>query len=353
MMIEQRQHGEGSSNGSERCVVGVAFQGLDGAENIGYVVPLTVVQHVLHDIQRNGKYTGFCSLGIHTSLLENKAFRKSLRLPEGQSGIMVHRIPESSSCHGVLQPNDVIAEIDGIPVANDGKVPFRPGECVSLSCYIQTKFVGDTVALTLWRNGSKIEQTVSMDVIDKIVPNHWGGTDLPPPYVIVSGLVFTALSTPYLQASKAWKWYCSDAVSYLLGKWQEPRLQPDDQIVVLAQVLVHPENLGYEHCADLHLLRVNGQDVRSLRQLQDLILQDDQQQQDPFVRFEFAEAGGHDVMVLDRAAIQQATAEICDEHAIQKPYFFPEDANDDEEERSCALLRTCLCTVLQFGLGKT
>ena len=107
MMIEQRQPGEGSSSGSERCVVGVAFQGLEGAENIGYVVPLTVVQHVLHDIQRNGKYTGFCSLGIQTSLLENKAFRKSLRLPEGQSGIMVHRIPESSSCHGVLQPNDV------------------------------------------------------------------------------------------------------------------------------------------------------------------------------------------------------------------------------------------------------
>jgi hypothetical protein len=30
----------------------------DEAENIGYVIPTTVVSHFLNDYQKNGKYTG-------------------------------------------------------------------------------------------------------------------------------------------------------------------------------------------------------------------------------------------------------------------------------------------------------
>lgn len=41
-------------------VVGVAFQHVPGAENIGYVIPTTIVQHFLSDIDRHGRYTGFC-----------------------------------------------------------------------------------------------------------------------------------------------------------------------------------------------------------------------------------------------------------------------------------------------------
>ena len=65
----------------DREDVGVAFQSLNGeeVENIGYVVPVTVVEHFLEDIRRNnGRYTGFCALGIHYCTLENESFRRFL-----------------------------------------------------------------------------------------------------------------------------------------------------------------------------------------------------------------------------------------------------------------------------------
>jgi len=44
-------------------VVGVAFQGMQKADNIGYMIPSTVIYHFLKDVN-DGKYDGFGSLGV-------------------------------------------------------------------------------------------------------------------------------------------------------------------------------------------------------------------------------------------------------------------------------------------------
>ncbi|KAG6533600.1 hypothetical protein ZIOFF_007475 [Zingiber officinale] len=58
--------------------IGVAFQVFrsEDTENIGYVIPTTVVSHFLDDYERNGKYTGFPSLGVLLQKLENPALRE-------------------------------------------------------------------------------------------------------------------------------------------------------------------------------------------------------------------------------------------------------------------------------------
>jgi S1-C subfamily serine protease len=53
-------------------VVGVAFQNLVGAENIGFIIPTPVVDHFLKDVDSHGQYTGFGSLGITALPLENQ-----------------------------------------------------------------------------------------------------------------------------------------------------------------------------------------------------------------------------------------------------------------------------------------
>lgn len=54
-------------------VVGVAFDVLGGAENVGYCVPLPVIEHFLKDIKINGKYTGFPrnALGYPTTIISS------------------------------------------------------------------------------------------------------------------------------------------------------------------------------------------------------------------------------------------------------------------------------------------
>lgn len=307
-------------------VIGIAFQGLDEAQNIGYVVPVTVIQHVLHDIQKSQKYNGFCKLGVDFACLENKAFRKSLGMikndneeeedddDDSLSGVMIKTIEPTSPCKNVLKPKDVILKLDGIPVANDGKIPFRPGERVSLTCYIQTHFIGDTVQVRVLRERQQITLDCPVNVIQRLVPAHFG--DQSPPYLIVAGLVFTALSIPYLEASRAWDDYVSDNISNLLGKVHEPLEHDSDQIVVLAQVLAHRENLGYDHLADLCLEKVNGQPVRSLSHLKSLI----DTIQDEYLQFEFQLE--NEIVVLERSQVEQATKDICKEHSVQYSYCF-------------------------------
>lgn len=297
----------------DKKVVGVAFEALEGAENIGYVVPVTVVQHFLQDIQRHGKYTGFCSFGIKYSMLENASFRKSLGMADGMSGVRIKGVEPTAASLNILQKNDVILAIDGISLGNDGKVPFRPGERVSMACYLQTKFNGDFVSVKLLRDGELLEDLqVPVSIQGRLAPTHF--QNQPPPYIVVAGLVFTALSIPYLSAYHAWEDYISDSICYLLNHSEKPLEQNTDQIVVLAQVLAHPKNLGYDMLQDLHLRKVNGQDVRSLQHFRTLLTECE----DEYIRLEFAP--NDTCVVLERASLDQVTKEVCEEHFISKEY---------------------------------
>lgn len=309
-------------------VVGVAFQGLDeeSVENVGYVVPSSVVLHFLEDVRRYKEYKGFCHLGLDVSFLENETFRKFLKLGQVKkaingsgpvkkrsSGVLVRAVQPTSGATGILKSMDVILAIDGIPLGNDGKIPFRRGERVDLGGYVTSLFSGDIVDVTIWRDGQEVEVSFPVSPIKSLVPSHFNNE--PPPYVICSGFVFTALSVPYLEAKGAWSEYYTDNVSYLLNLVHQPLKSDGDEVVVLAQVLAHRANLGYENLYDIHLLKFNGVDVRSLRHLKELI----NTSESPFMTFEFAPKDGGRLVVLDREMNDQVTKEICSEHSIGNP----------------------------------
>mmetsp|Transcript_23201 Transcript_23201/g.50229 ORF Transcript_23201/g.50229 Transcript_23201/m.50229 type:complete len:591 (+) Transcript_23201:102-1874(+) len=312
-------------------VVGVAFQGIDeeSIENVGYVVPSSVVLHFLEDVRKNkGEYQGFCHLGIEVSFLENATFRKFLKLGgddasingsgdtkklKRSTGVMVRRVVPTAGAYGILRSMDVILAVDGIPLGNDGKIPFRRSR-VDLGGYVTSLFEGDEVHLNIWREGKETEVSFPVSPINSLVPSHFNNE--PPPYLICSGFVFTALSVPYLEAKSAWSDYYTDNVSYLLGMVNAPLEQEGDEVVVLAQVLAHRANLGYENHYDLHLLKFNDVDVRSLRHLNELI----SESAGPFMTFEFApKDGGGMLVVLDRDTNDRVTKEICSEHSIGSP----------------------------------
>ena len=134
-------------------LVGVAFQSLSSeeVENIGYVVPITVVEHFLEDTRRHGGYTGFCALGIKLQHLESEAMRSYLGMASGDSGILVLGVAERMGSFGLLERGDVILEVDGVKIANDGTIPSE-GDRLALQSYMANKFVEDTVS---WREASE------------------------------------------------------------------------------------------------------------------------------------------------------------------------------------------------------
>jgi len=103
-------------------------------------------------------------------------------------------------------------------------------------------------------------------------------------------------------------------MSYLVAlAASEPMLERGQEIVILASVLCHRSNLGYEHLANLHLKYFNGIKVTSLSHLNHLLTVSTEK----YFRFEFSPSGN--VVIIDKASAKAATTEVCKENAVPGP----------------------------------
>ena len=81
----------GNSGGPAICggkVAGVAFSGIQNANNIGYLIHATELVAFLKDVE-DGKYDGKPNLWEYSQTVENPALRARLKLPKSAGGVMV------------------------------------------------------------------------------------------------------------------------------------------------------------------------------------------------------------------------------------------------------------------------
>ncbi|XWS31657.1 hypothetical protein CRYUN_Cryun23aG0095100 [Craigia yunnanensis] len=221
--------------------IGVAFQVYrsEEAENIGYVIPTTVVSHFLNDYERNGKYTGFPCLGVLLQKLENPALRACLQV-QSNEGVLVRRVEPTSDANNVLKQGDVIVSFDDVHVGSEGTVPFRSNERIAFRYLISQKFAGDVAELGIIRAGKFMKIQVVLNPRVHLVPYHIDGGQ--PSYLIIAGLVFTPLSEPLIEEE------CEDSIGLKLlakARYSLARFK-GEQIVILSQVLANEVNIGYE-----------------------------------------------------------------------------------------------------------
>ena len=191
----------GNSGGpvmQEGKVVGMAFQGLRQAENIGYMIPTTVIRHFLTDIIE-GKYDGFGSLGVMLYPgLHNPAYKDYLNIPSDQQGIVVIETIMHSSVESILKAGDVLTQIDQYPIDNDGRVEIY-GLKLDMSEVVETKQIGQTVELAFYREGSPMKATATIS-LNRPVFEIARQYDIEPEYVCFAGLVFVPASRNYLES---------------------------------------------------------------------------------------------------------------------------------------------------------
>lgn len=178
-------------------VVGVAFQGLREADNIGYLIPTTVIQHFLKDIE-DGTYDGFGAMGtLFYPGLHNPNYRDYLRVPPNEDGVVILATLMHSSIESVLQAGDVITRIDDYNVDNDGTIQIY-GLRLPLSEAVDSKQIGETVQLTFYRQGERMTAPATIALNNPIFDRE-RQFDRPPPYVCFAGLVFTPASRNLLE----------------------------------------------------------------------------------------------------------------------------------------------------------
>ncbi|KMT05819.1 hypothetical protein BVRB_7g165930 [Beta vulgaris subsp. vulgaris] len=297
-------------NDQGECI-GVAFQVLrsEDTENIGYVIPTTVVSHFLTDYERNGKYTGFPCLGVLLQKLENPALRSCLKVASNE-GVLVRRVEPTSDAHNALKEGDVIVRFDGVHVGCEGTVPFRSTERIAFRYLISQKFSGDVVELGIIRNGAHLKvQTVLNPRVHLVPYNIEGGQ---PSYLIVAGLVFTPLSEPLIEEE------CEEVMGLKLltkARYSLARFR-GEQIVILSQVLANEVNIGYEDMSNQQVLKLNGTHIRNIHHLAHLT----DSCNDKYLVFEFED---NYLVVLERETA--AAASSC----ILKDYGIPSERSSD------------------------
>ncbi|KAG2483061.1 hypothetical protein HYH03_018044 [Edaphochlamys debaryana] len=306
--INSGNSGGPAFNEAGECV-GIAFQSLkhEDAENIGYIIPTPVIDHFLTDYARHGAYTGFPCLGVEWQKLESPYLREALKMKADEKGVLIRRVEPTSAVAGVLKQNDVLVSFDGTPIANDGTVPFRSGERISFSYLVSNKYTGDEAELVVLTEGVQRTVRVQLRAPVRLVPFHTKG--LPPSYFIVAGLVFTAVTVPYLR-SEYGKEYDFDAPVKLLDKYMHGHAATErEQVVVLSQVLASDVNLGYEEISNTQVVSLNGQPIANLA---DLVARVDACGEH-FLSFELEY---NQRVVLETAKAKESTPEILATHCI-------------------------------------
>ncbi|MGH7442787.1 MAG: trypsin-like peptidase domain-containing protein, partial [bacterium] len=239
--------------------VGVSFEGYSGAalQSTGYFIPVSLVERFLKDVS-DGHYDGIPGMGIVWQKLDNPALRASLGLPSLRGGVMIIKVVPGSGASGVLREGDVLLKLDGVPVAENGTVPFGDGERVDLVNLISMHQMNDKAKVEIWRDGGLRHLSVTLRSIPELVPGPSYGVR--PSYFVYAGLVFQVLSDDFLHLFGA-------SAPVLLRYYDQLGLpsKQRSQIVFINVVLPHDVNVGYHDISQAVVTEVNGHKIGCLR----------------------------------------------------------------------------------------
>lgn len=295
----------GNSGGpviSDDKVVGVAMQSNFLTENIGYMIPTPIIRHVLDDI-KDGKVDGYGFHGFLTQSLENPGMRRKYGLDNSQTGMLVHKIYKNSPADGKIETGDIITEIDGHNIENNGTVEFRPGEYIDHTHYIDLHQIGENVTFKLIRNSKPMEVSLRLDKPGKeyllVKPNQY---DKQPSFFIFGGYVFMPLNQDVIDA-------IDTPPARLVSLAYESPDKDRQEAVIMTKVL--PADINKDHHDDAKLLieKVNGKPVRDFHDF----VQKMESSTEPFITLDSSDDYQ---IVIDRKEAQERQPSILKQYGI-------------------------------------
>ncbi|MBC8259876.1 MAG: trypsin-like peptidase domain-containing protein [SAR324 cluster bacterium] len=245
--------------------VGVAFQSNLRLNDVGYFIPVPLINRFISDIE-DGRYDGVPEIGVETSSLINQYYRQYLRLPEGTGGILVERVVPYSSADGVLQKGDVLTKIEDLQIDAAGMVRYGEQQ-VTFFIEAENRQIGDSLKMQVWRNGKfkNLTLTLKAPPFSTEMRNSY---DELPEYLIFGGLVFIALNRNYIHSPGN----VTPALAY--EHWYREIERPQTrrkQAILISRVLPAPVNSGYTSLHNYVVNKLNGVSINSLAHLDKML----------------------------------------------------------------------------------
>ena len=300
----------GNSGGpvvSKGKVVGVAFAGLNSADNIGYFIPVNILNNFLEDI-KDGKYDGPPLLGVEWLELESPSHRRMLGIEDKTGGILIKKVFKNSPFEGVLQKNDVLMKLDNYPVEYDGTIEFRKNEKTDFSYVNQQKKYGDNLSYEIIRDKKTKTGQVKLEKKDiKYTVVTEVTIETPPSYMVYGGLLFEPLTSNYMAGT----------IEKLGSVYDREELYKDyKELVVLVRVLPFDVNLGYTDAVNQIIVKVNGEKYKDFKDFAQKV----KNVKSGFIIFE---NDNGDEIVLDVKEVEEQR------EALMQNYNISSDMSDD------------------------
>ena len=300
----------GNSGGpvvSKGKVAGVAFAGLNSADNIGYFIPVNILNNFLEDI-KDGKYDGSPLLGVEWLELESPSHRRMLGIEDKTGGILIKKVFKNSPFEGVLQKNDVLMKLDNYPIEYDGTIEFRKNEKTDFSYVNQQKKYGDNLSYEIIRDKKTKTGQVKLEKKDiKYTVVTEVTIETPPSYMVYGGLLFEPLTSNYM----------AGVIEKLGSVYDREELYKDyKELVVLVRVLPFDVNLGYTDAENEIIVKVNGEKYKDFKDFAQKV----KNVKSGFIVFE---NDNGDEIVLDVKEVEEQR------EALMQNYNISSDMSDD------------------------
>ncbi len=291
-------------------IVGLVFSKIDEAENIGFLIPSEEIRQFLSDVQ-DGTYTGNPQLFDVFQTAENEALRKYLKIPSDITGMIV-TLPYRNEEEYPLKKWDLVTHVGSHGLDNQGYSDVRDELRMRFGYYVPLVAKNGTVDLTVFRDGQK--KVVSVPVSpnrDMLIPGLENSKY--PEYFIHGPIAFTAATQEYLQGlGDDWLTSLTFRESPLITRRFAKPSEPGEQLVVIATDPFPSSTVrGYDGQAASVIGRLNGEKVKNLRHLAELL----SNSQEEYLRFEMADRT--ETLIFDRSELAADTERILENEGIR------------------------------------
>lgn len=140
-------------------VIGINVAMAQGAQNIGFAIPVNSIKNALKEVKETGKISA-PFLGVRFAIItpeiqkeNNLPFEYGALVIRGQKMTDLAVVLGSPADKAGIVENDIILEIDGVKINED----------TQLSDIISNKRSGDTITLKLWRKGVMQDVKVTLE----------------------------------------------------------------------------------------------------------------------------------------------------------------------------------------------
>lgn len=290
-------------------MIGLAFSGLRGADNIGYIIPCEEVELFLMDVA-DGKYDGKPTMFDDLQTLENPALRAYLKLDKTVEGIVVHE-PDGLDASYPLKEWDVITKIGDAKVDNEGMIKLGDNLRVRLRYLIQKIAKNGKVELTVVRAGKELTVQVPVAATrPMLIPNL---ENTYPSYFVYGPFVFSPATGVFVAGlNNAMSALSASASPLALRRIDKPAFPGEELVVVASPFFPHKLSKGYSNAQSRVIESVNGIKLKSLQHLIEIL----RDSRDEFMVFAFAGHGGESP-VFPRKDMLAATEEILTDNGVR------------------------------------